>query len=176
MNPGSIFIRRQSPWREYLQRSYRSAMMRRIATALKISAIESLVFEILEANTPFMEKDNEVRMQPRVGSTCRPCHHRESSAATGRFVVRFSRGPSCPGLPSVLPQGGYGCNPWYRRCERRSETAPTANTAQVLGSGPPSNFLSDLDQFRFGRPKDSLGAREALPSIESQPRQADSDE
>jgi len=60
--------------------------MLQIPTALRIGAIESLGFEIIEANTPFIEKDKEERMQPRVGSTCHPAHDRKPSAATSRQV------------------------------------------------------------------------------------------
>jgi hypothetical protein len=52
-------------------------MMLQVPIAIRIGTIELLVFEVIEVTSPFMEKDNEARMQSRVGSTCCPGHHRE---------------------------------------------------------------------------------------------------
>ncbi len=52
-------------------------MMLQIPIAIRIGTIELLFFEVIEVTLPFMEKDNEAKIQPRVGSTCCPGHHRE---------------------------------------------------------------------------------------------------
>ena len=56
------FNRKQFKLREHLERLSRSARMLRIAMSMSIDDLESLVYEVIEKNAPFIDEDDEDRV------------------------------------------------------------------------------------------------------------------